>query len=490
MDTQLLTQLRSWNPWWQQGAKGIDRYKDPEYKRELYNDVKQQFNQGSQIVSIVGMRQVGKSTIMRQLIRELLAKEKVDPRTILYVSFDDPYIRASYDPKSVFDDVVAAYAQSVLENELDQTKGPLYFFFDEIHQLPNWERTLKSYYDRSFPVQYMVSGSSSLRIQQKNRESLLGRISEHTLWPFSFREYAEYHAANNKDARLLEIISQSRTVYERFLETFAIDSVFDDLQKVCEQANVWYKQQFINYLKKFIVCGGFPRVWQQPDFASQQRTLWEQHVGKVLFEDLPQVAHLRKVKDLEFLYVRLVDFDGKEAVLSELQRDLKIHWATLNRYLDYLRKTFLVFRIDRTKSKRVARKRRSGNVKFYVTDVALRNALRKKTEEVYHEPEEMAYIAENLVCTAVQRWLIGVRREDHVAFFKDKSGEVDFVVKHLDSVMPIEVKWRTDIPALKTLDKLTRDWNLSESMLITKDHDVTFRDGRLSIPLWCFLLLF
>ena len=73
MGIQLLAQLKSWNPWWDRGPAGMDAYQgDPTYQREPYSAIKSQFLNSDQIVSIVGMRQVGKSTIMRQIIRDLL----------------------------------------------------------------------------------------------------------------------------------------------------------------------------------------------------------------------------------------------------------------------------------------------------------------------------------------------------------------------------------------------------------------------------------
>lgn len=487
IDVQLLAQLRTWNPWWQQGKDGIDRYKDPSYKRELYTNVRNQYKEGNQIVSIVGMRQVGKSTLMRQVIKELLSGG-VDPKTILYISFDDPFVRIKYDKRKIFDIVVQTFMQGLLREEINLYKGKLYFFLDEVHQLPDWEKTLKTYYDRSFPINYMVSGSSSLHLQSKNKESLLGRISEHILWPFSFREYLEYH--ENKDKQILEITQEARSVHGAYSNTFDISPIYPSLQAIYKKAYVWSKQKIESNLQRFIVCGGFPRAWQQLDFVSRQRILWEQHVGKVIFEDLVQVANIRKPRDLEFLFTYIIENNGREVKLGEMKNNLNIHWETLDRYLSYLIRTFLIFRVERTKTKRLLIKRRSGNVKFYLTDVALRNAFYNRTEDVFFDSDEMSFIAENLVCTVLQRWLRGPKREEQVSFYKDRSGEVDFVFKGPNSITPIEVKWRNDIPQLKTLKKLETSWNVKQSILITKDQDLDVREGRFSIPLWFFLLCF
>ena len=489
MSVQLFTQLRSWNPWWERGSAGMDVYRDPQYRRELFPEVLRQVLNGDQIVSIVGMRQVGKSTIMRQIIRELL-EQGVDPKYIFYVSFDDPFLRASFNLKHLFDQVITEYAQSVLHRDLRDVGNTLYFFFDEVHQLPDWERALKSYYDRRYPVRYLVSGSSSLHLQKKNRESLLGRISEHMLWPFSFREYIDFHATEKaKSNKLHDHMQTLYSVRAQFLEDLSLQNLFQNVQEVYMDLVRWNKQDIIEFLRSFVVEGGFPRVWQQPDLASKHRTLWEQYVGKTLFEDLLQVAKIRRVRDLEFLFVRLLGFNGGEVKLSKLKEDLMMSYVTLDRYLSLFVKTFLLFRIERTKSARLALKRRSSSVKFYVADPALRNALYRKDESIFDDPNEMAYIAETLVCSVIERWFSPVSGKDRVGYFSDR-GEVDFIFKHGSGALPIEVKWRNDVPALKTLDLLVKKWKLPESLLVTKDFEMTYRDGRLSVPLWFFLLIF
>ncbi len=489
MNDELFTQIKSWNPWWVRGAAGLDAYKDPVYRRELFSEVWKKFTEGDQIVSVIGMRQVGKSTMMRQSIRELL-KNGTDPKHILYVSFDDPFLRTHYDQKSIFDDVIRAYTEHVLLTDLRDVDKPLYFFLDEVHQLPDWERALKSYYDRRYPIHYFVSGSSALHLQKKNRESLLGRISEHTLWPFSFREYVEYNATQNlKNDRLAKSAESARKIRQAFLTGFSLEESFRLALPLFQELAVWEKQSFLNLLRSFIIVGGFPRVWQQQDLISQHRILWEQYVGKTLYEDLLQVAKIRRPKDLEFLFVRLLGFNGMETTLGGLQKDLKMSYVTLDRYLSLFVKAFLLFRVERTKSARLVLKRRASTIKFYVSDPALRNALYKKDEGVFDDPQEMSMIAETLVCVTVQRWSEYLREADRVAYYADR-GEVDFVFKHGSGALPIEVKWRNDIVSLKPLDALVKKWNLSESMLVTKDFDMTYRDGRLSIPLWFFLLIF
>ena len=94
------------------------------------------------------------------------------------------------------------------------------------------------------------------------------------------------------------------------------------------------------------------------------------------------------------------------------------------------------------------------------------------------------------VCVNVCMWLRGPKKEEQVSFYKDSSVEVDFVFKGPSSIIPIEVKWRNEMPTLKTLKKLETSWAVKQSILITKDQELDEKEGRFSIPLWLFLLCF
>ncbi|MBI2464433.1 DUF4143 domain-containing protein, partial [Candidatus Peregrinibacteria bacterium] len=169
---------------------------------------------------------------------------------------------------------------------------------------------------------------------------------------------------------------------------------------------------------------------------------------------------------------------------------LGIHWNTLEKYLNHLNETFLIFRVDKTKSKRLEMKRKSGHTKFYVSDIAFRNAFYKYDETIFEDENEMGIIAENLVCSLAQRWISVPYKEDSIQFYRDNTGEVDFIVKQPTGVMPIEVKYRSTIKKQKTMEKICKKWDIQESLLITKENDLSFQNSQLSIPLWFFLMMF
>lgn len=495
MDIKLLEQLKTLNPWWEHGPQGIDRYKDPVFKRELFHEVHSRIQQGAndQIVSVVGMRQVGKSTMMRQVIRALL-DDGVNPKHIFYIIFDDTFLQTQYKNTDIFERVMSTYTEGVLHAQLRDAPSQLYFFFDEVTKLHAFEQTLKTMYDRKYPVRYFITGSSAVELRKGHRESLLGRVKEYILAPFSFYEYLSYHLAITETQSTIPMQTAGfRAARLAFAGNLNMAQLYEATKSAYIELASGSKPLIYKYLRRFVVDSGFPRVWREEDnFLYRQKFLWDQQVGKVLFVDLVEAVDIRKPKELERLFTYLVDLNGQECTLPQLKERLGIKsQITLDRYINYLRDLALVYRIDKTKSPRIAEKRRSGLAKFYLTDIALRYALLKRDEYVFDDEHEVGGIAENLVCVALQNFLLlGPTVSDSLAYYRDKDREVDFVMKIGARVVPVEVKYRNDIRNLASLDYICKEWKLTESMVITKDFDMTYRDGRLSIPLWFFLLVF
>jgi predicted AAA+ superfamily ATPase len=115
-------------------AVAIDKH------RYLFNQV----DLNNRLIGIVGARGVGKTTLMLQLIKQKLPKD----RKAFYVSADNIY----FQEKLLFEFVADLYRYENID----------YFFIDEIHRYQNWDQELKNIYD-SFPkIKVVFSGSSSI----------------------------------------------------------------------------------------------------------------------------------------------------------------------------------------------------------------------------------------------------------------------------------------------------------------------------------------
>ncbi len=76
--------LRALNGWWTSGE--VNRELAKPYRRKLFSDVRMVFTFHRQVILLIGLRRVGKTTIMYRLISDLIKRET--PRRVLYFSFD------------------------------------------------------------------------------------------------------------------------------------------------------------------------------------------------------------------------------------------------------------------------------------------------------------------------------------------------------------------------------------------------------------------
>lgn len=149
-----------------------------EYRRRYFDDLKGLLNK-RQVTVICGLRRVGKTTMMYQLIQHLIDKG-TDPLNILYFSFDHKVGKI----KKVLD----TYTKLT---EKDYEKEKIFVFLDEIYKLEEWHSELKLLYDALPNVKFVVSGSASLKIEKEARKDLTGRAFYVETKPLSFREFFE-----------------------------------------------------------------------------------------------------------------------------------------------------------------------------------------------------------------------------------------------------------------------------------------------------------
>jgi len=191
--------VRAANPWWQ-GERLVDL---PPVRRWAFGPVLEGLTKGlTKAVVLRGPRQVGKTTLLNQVIDKLL-DDGVDPTRILRVQFDDlPDLRRLSMP---IVDMCEWYAESILGmsfHKAARTGQRAFVFLDEVQNLPDWAPQLKNLVDLN-PVRALVTGSSALRIEA-GRDSLAGRITSIEMGPLLLREVAEIRSFGHLAAFLPE----------------------------------------------------------------------------------------------------------------------------------------------------------------------------------------------------------------------------------------------------------------------------------------------
>ena len=114
-----------------------------------------------EILTLLGLRQTGKSTLAFQLIFDLL-KKGVEPERIFYFTFDDLSFRQELSAdQSEFLRIVERF----LGEDVQRLKTRIYLFIDEVQKLPGFLEYVKALYDLGLPVKWVLTGSSSLTLK-------------------------------------------------------------------------------------------------------------------------------------------------------------------------------------------------------------------------------------------------------------------------------------------------------------------------------------
>ncbi len=134
------------------------------------------------IVLILGARQVGKTTLLKQIQPNL-------ENSVLWLNGDEPLVRKEFENAGL----------TKLKQLIGQYKVVL---IDEAQRIPNIRLALKIIYDNLKDVQVFVTGSSALYLSDKIKESLAGRKIEYHLYPFSYEEIQNHYGYLEAKANL------------------------------------------------------------------------------------------------------------------------------------------------------------------------------------------------------------------------------------------------------------------------------------------------
>jgi len=177
--------VRDSNPWWRGerlfGVPPMKRWAFGPLLKALHSDL-------APAVVLRGPRQIGKTTLLNQIVDSLL-DEGIEPHRILRLQFDDlPSLRNVEQPIL---ELARWFSEHVLGksfNKAAQDGEQAYLLLDEVQNLADWAPQLKHLVD-IHPVRVLVTGSSALRIEA-GRDSLAGRITTFDMGPLLLREIA------------------------------------------------------------------------------------------------------------------------------------------------------------------------------------------------------------------------------------------------------------------------------------------------------------
>lgn len=291
------------NPWWRRETfeTGIVR---PKY----ITAIKSAFVHKKTIL-LVGSRRVGKTTLLRQMIKLLL--RDIPPTHILYILLDHPQISQST--------ILELVGQFRTYFGFDRSTK-LYLFFDEVQYAKSWEREVKALGDTE-NVQIFLSGSATSEILTK-KSFLSGRVKTITVHPLDFSEFLQFKKSAIKDTEA-------------------------------------YK--YTKYCEEYLRIGGYPEY-----VLAKDPTYFSDLVSDVLYKDIIRMYDLKNPDALRDLLLLLADRTGQQATYTKLSHILNVKNDTVKEYIYYLKNTFLVDELPRYATSRA--KRIYAAKKFYLTD--------------------------------------------------------------------------------------------------------------------------
>ncbi|WP_282926880.1 ATP-binding protein [Helcococcus kunzii] len=159
-------------------------------EREIYLDRIKKFIDIPVIKILVGMRRVGKSTLMEQIKDNLLSKVK--EKNKIYMNFESFKFSDIKNEKNLYE---------YIYEKIGNSKDRFYLFFDEIQLVENWQRAINSF-RVDFNCDIYITGSNSSLLSGDLSTLLAGRFVEFQIKPFTFIEFKELYShsgLNNTD---------------------------------------------------------------------------------------------------------------------------------------------------------------------------------------------------------------------------------------------------------------------------------------------------
>lgn len=440
-----INDLRNKNKWWE----------EPDFrpeealfsKRELFLTLAENLAH-TLILNIVGLRRVGKSTMLQQLIGLLLSKG-IKPRNIFYFLFDyDTQLQSS----AYLDEVLSSYLGNILKKTVIDIDETVYIMLDEIQYINNWQAIIKRYYDLSHKrIKFIITGSQTILLQGKNHESLAGRIFDYYLPPLSLREFIEI---NRLEAKLTK----------RF-DFFDLPKIFDDLAGY----NVFNGSNIFSLSKEYLITGQFPETHILPTIDARHSYIIDSVLGKVV-GDCIRIFDIEKKDEFKLVTQHLINNISSIFEVANIGREIAIARPTLDKYLEYLKESYVIDIIFKHHKSLI--KKGKLTRKLYAPCSNFTAAYNHYRENHIDEvPEVFGKIAENFIYNVLAQKYKKNFFENNITFWRQGEKEIDFIVTREKKQLPIEVKFANKVSDndIKTLIGFARDKNLEFGIVITKN---------------------
>lgn len=416
--SKLFEILSSYNRYWSTGNidAGISRDLLPACLGQL---------DSREVIVLKGVRRCGKSTLMAQVIRELLGR-KLQPTAILRVNLEEPLFSSEYSV-DLLEQIYRTYRERV------QPEGKCWLFMDEVQNIPGWEGWVRGRSETE-DIKIFVTGSSSQMLSREIGTKLTGRNISFEVYPLSFREFLRF---NN-----LEITSD----FEYSNKKSSVRKLFND------------------YLK----YGGFPEIVLK-DSDEDKQLLLKNYFEDSLYRDIVTRYEIRDVTNLRNLAVYLMTNVAKQTSITKLKNNFTISQDKTENYVSAIMESYLLFKLQMF-SFSLKSSMRAG-FKPYAVDTGLRNRI------AFAFSDDLGWLVENVV-------FCHLKRQHEEVYYHLNGSETDFVVKEGMRITRRIQVWYGDISEigipereLACFQKPLEGHEGAEAILVTNDYEDVIDTG-------------
>lgn len=430
---KILEILNDWNFWNREIETGIER---KEYLEKM-----ERYYKMDQVISLVGIRRSGKSTLMLQFAKKLIKEKGIFKNNILYVNFEDSRFLGEYSL-----DLLNNIYEIYLEN-LTPDKKPI-IFLDEVQNIEGWEKFVRSLNERK-EAKIFVSGSNSHLLSSEFSTVLTGRQLPLVIYPLSFEEFLSFNKIEITGK--LDLINKKTKI----------------------------KKAFDEYLQ----FGGMPKQVFLKN-GDDKFLLLRNYFEDILSRDLINRFKIRQTEKLKTLVKFYFSNDSSLISFNGISKFLKIPLSTVERFSEYLTYPYLIYFVNKFS---FSLKEQTVNPrKIYISDLGLRNSIS------FDFSGNKGKLLENLVFL----YLLKIGKE--VYYYRTTNNlEVDFLVKEKQKIKSlIQVcltlkDFKTKDREINSLVKAMQELKLKEGLILTKDEEDIIEIGGKEIkvmPVYKWLL--
>ena len=354
--------------------------------------------ESNKAIIIMGARQVGKSTLLRQMLGQR--------QDVIWMNGDE------LDVQDIFSNMTSTRIRAILGNKR-------ILVVDEAQRIANIGLRLKLITDQIPNVQVIATGSSSFELASKVNEPLTGRKREFRMFPLTFREMVNH----------TQFLDEVRMIPHR------------------------------------MVYGYYPEVVSNPgDECATLKELSDSY----LYKDILSLDSINKPDMLVRLLKALALQIGSQVSYNEVGNLIGLDPKTVERYVDILEKSYIVFRLG-TFSRNLRNELKASR-KIYFWDLGIRNAVIGNLAQVENR-NDVGELWENFVIAErlKQNAYTGSFAQSY--FWRTRlQHEIDYLEEVDGQLKAFEFKWNTRKANLKCPESFSKAYPDAIYKVITPEN--------------------